>query len=35
MTLLFTAVGIVFFIAIGYRFATKVISREPLTDRAK
>jgi hypothetical protein len=35
MTLAFTAIGVVFFVAIGYRFATRVLSREPIADRIK
>lgn len=33
MTLAFALIGIVFFTAIAYRFATKVLSREPVADR--
>lgn len=35
MTLVFTVIGVVFFAALGYRFATRVLSREPVADRAK
>jgi len=35
MTLLFIIIGIVSFGAIGYRFATKVLSKEPVADRAE
>jgi hypothetical protein len=35
MTLVFTVIGIVFIGAIGYRFATKVLLREPVADRIK
>ncbi len=34
MTLTFTLIGIVFFAAIGYRFVTRVLSKEPVADRA-
>lgn len=35
MTLAFTIIGVVFFAAIGYRFATRVLTREPVADRVK
>lgn len=35
MTLVFTIIGVVSFVAIGYRFATKMLSKEPVADRAK
>lgn len=35
MTILFIIMGILSFGAIGYRFATRVLSKEPLADRAK
>jgi hypothetical protein len=35
MTLLFTIIGIISFAAIGYRFATRVLSKEPVADRVK
>mgnify|MGYP001416682442 CR=1 FL=1 len=35
MTVVFAVIGVAFFAAIGYRFATRVLSREPVADRAK
>ncbi len=35
MTLAFTIIGTVSLIAIGYRFAVKVLFKHPVADRAK
>lgn len=35
MTIIFTVIGIISFAAIGYRFATRILSKEPVADRAK
>ncbi len=35
MTLIFTIIGIVSFIGIGYRFAARVLFKEPVADRVK
>jgi hypothetical protein len=35
MTIAFATIGIVFFIGIGYRFATRMTAKEPVVYRAK
>jgi|ADurb_Cas_01_Slu_FD_contig_21_2460211_length_308_multi_5_in_0_out_0_2 hypothetical protein len=35
MTFIFTALGVVFFVAIGYRFVTRMTTKEPAASRAK
>jgi len=35
MTLIFLLLGIVSFVAIGIRFATRITTREPVTSRVK
>ena len=35
MTLVFAAIGAVFFAAIGYRFVTRMTAREPMSSKAE